>query len=127
MQKILKIDYDRKGYAALQAFMFRYEMFKRNIPKLVETADLTETHKGYHIRIYLRRPVSDMECLFFQSILKSDWLRELRNYKRLKSKSGLFNILFVFKKRRGYVSRERKLSRKTLERAKRKVARGMKF
>lgn len=56
----------------------------------------SRTKHGYHIRIIFNtsRKLDDFDILFLQTILMSDYKREMYNWLRIKSKCKRWNALF---------------------------------
>jgi hypothetical protein len=107
---VFKIDVDKKE---LSEFKERYAMLCRYFkPKLI-SYDVKETRKGYHIRLILSFPfkLSRYEFVLIQSLLGSDWKREMLNYFRVKNGLKDWNILFN-KKYRIYIKENNKINKK---------------
>jgi hypothetical protein len=105
----IKIDIDRKGKKVINSFRFRYAYLVRYFKEFKNAKkSIVYTKKGYHIRINTDAQLTDYEIIIIQMVLMSDWLRELRNYKRVKSCDIYWNLLFKTKIKNGKIQHERK-------------------
>lgn len=93
MEMELKIDIDKKDK---REFMERFTAFYRYFKPKVVSYDIRETRKGYHVRLIVDFPFrySDVDIVFLQLLLGSDWKRELLNYFRVKNGIPKWNVLF---------------------------------
>jgi len=93
MEMGLKIDIDKKDK---REFMERFTAFYRYFKAEVISYDVKETRKGYHIRLIINFPFEydDVDVVFMQLLLGSDWKRELLNYFRVKNGISRWNVLF---------------------------------
>ena len=93
MEMELKIDIDKKDK---REFMERFTAFYRYFKPRVVSYDIRETRKGYHVRLTVDFPFdfNDVDIVFLQLLLGSDWKRELLNYFRIKNKISSWNVLF---------------------------------
>lgn len=98
----LLIDVDVKNKKIIKKINYRYRWlayyFKELLPAKFK---VYKTKKGYHFYIYLlnkNQNYKNYELVLFQSLLMSDWLRECRNYYRIKQNFIDWNIMFSVKR-----------------------------
>jgi len=93
MKMELKIDIDKKDK---RDFMRRFTAFYRYFKPKIISYDIKETRKGYHVRLELdfSFDFNDVDIVFLQLLMGSDWKRELLNYFRIKNKISSWNVLF---------------------------------
>jgi hypothetical protein len=94
----LKIDIDKKDK---RDFMRRYQALYRYFRFKLVDYEITETRKGYHVRLIIDFPfkVTSEEIVLLQLLLGSDWKREMLNYLRVKNGIEDWNKLFNVKYR----------------------------
>jgi hypothetical protein len=94
----LKIDIDKKDK---RDFMRRYQALYRYFRFNLVDYEITETRKGYHLRLIIDFPfkVTSEEIVLLQLLLGSDWKREMLNYLRVKNGIEDWNKLFIAKYR----------------------------
>jgi len=112
---VLKLDLD--GYKIREAermIKFRLKWINYYFKIFPAIVKYYKTHKGLHVYIITSREMTPYEIIIFQSCLNSDWLREIRNYKRvydgmLSNWNLMFNFKFTFdnKKHIKYLSKEK--------------------
>lgn len=104
----LKIDIDTHKKNQIKIFNFRYKwlafyMMQHQIRILPAKIKVWRTKKGFHFYVYfidvntsakVRANSNRIITVFMQSILGSDWLRELRNFDRILKNEKNWNLLF---------------------------------
>ena len=118
----LKVDYDSHRNKPIKKFNRRAKYLLKYFPSLSPLKiNVYKTKKGYHFYVYassgflrLRSPRNHLIYYFFetrkvlfQSILGSDWLRELRNFDRINKDDKNWNILFSEKDKNGKIQKEK--------------------
>ena len=103
----LKIDLDSKSKKVLRTLKFRYKWLSEYYPQLKPaTVKVYRTHKGWHVYVALhtvKYSFTARDRAFMQLALGSDWLREIRNMKRIGDGFKDWNILFSSKTKNGRV------------------------
>ena len=108
--EFIKLDYDSK-FDCLSPYSLSHRLFqlKRILNIGLTLKSVYETNKGLHLTFTTETPLSYKDITFIQSILGSDYVRELFNYRMahygLKKRN---NVLFSRKIKKGKVlSQER--------------------
>jgi len=86
MTKIIKLDYDRKYILSkhLENFIKLFVNLKDHKGGIeIKKIGIKESHKGIHITIRLNKDITEVESLFYATMLGSDEVRECFNYCRL--------------------------------------------
>lgn len=88
----IKVDYDEKKIP--------FHRIRRIVPFLskrwlrVVRVEVAETRKGYHLRIWLNRPIGPYTALGAQEILGDDPIRQVFNKRRVRKRRPGWNVLF---------------------------------
>jgi hypothetical protein len=120
-QPDLKIDCDTHRHNPIQRFNFRAKYLIKYFPALAPMKVVVyKTKKGFHFYVYaanmdfrslnggiIYTHASRYLKILFQSILGSDWLRELRNLNRVEKGDQNWNILFSEKDKNGKMQYEK--------------------
>lgn len=94
----LKLDIDTHRGNPIRRVNFRYKWLAYYYPDLLPARfTVYRTKKGYHFYIRLSKRIYPMPTVFIQAVLGSDWLREIRNMRRIDDRFGDWNILFSAK------------------------------
>jgi len=104
----LKIDIDRmRKWKAIHLVNFRLRWIDYYFKIFPAKIWIYKTHKGFHFYIDTNNKFNDFTIvtILFQSLLGSDWLRELRNFKRyddgmVKNWNLMFDTKFTMHKGR---------------------------
>lgn len=119
-----KIDYDTHRHSPIKRFNFRMKYLMRYNRSMSPCNILVyRTKKGYHFYVYanekFRRMIENSKkdessilfynviTVLFQSVLGSDWLREIRNLSRIASGDTDWNLLFSVKDKNGKQQQEK--------------------
>ena len=120
-QADLKIDCDTHRYNPIKRFNFRAKYLMQYFPQMSPMKiKVYRTKKGFHFYVYATNMdfrtldggitytlASKYIKILFQSILGSDWLRELRNLNRVKKGDENWNLLFSEKVKKGKRQQEK--------------------
>ena len=112
-QADLKVDCDTHRHNPIQRFNFRAKYLMQYYSDLSSMKVMVyRTKKGFHFYVYIKdkditRISEPFPIIFFQLILGSDWLRELRNLDRLAKGDENWNILFSEKDKNGKMQYEK--------------------
>lgn len=83
--RLIKIDYDRKHISCrdMENFIKLFVNLKAYKGIQIQKIHIKESRKGLHITIKLNKEITEIECLFYATLLGSDSVRECFNYCRL--------------------------------------------
>jgi hypothetical protein len=88
----IKVDYDEKRIPMFR--VKRVALFLSRGRLTVLHAEVCETRKGYHLRIWLDRAIGPYTALKAQEILGDDPMRQKFNRKRVRKHRPGWNVLF---------------------------------
>ena len=95
VSRLIKLDYDWKHILSKDMEKFKKLFVNLRAYKGIEIKkiDVKESRKGLHITLKLNKEITQMESLFYATLLGSDSVRECFNYCRLLSgKRRTFNF-----------------------------------
>lgn len=113
----VKIDIDNKNPQEAYIIAKRLALLYKETGIYPDSVEAYETNKGYHVYITVKSPVilDTMSLLFLQLLLRSDWRREIFNFRRvlMEREEGVKflkkNVLYKVKRNPdGSVSMERR-------------------
>lgn len=88
---IIKLDLDSQE--ALNEFMNRVWIIK-NLGLKIEKLECYETNHGYHIYLYLDNILTNFDILMIESLLGSDFRKQLYGYLKVKNGTKNWDVLF---------------------------------
>ena len=117
VSRLIKLDYDRKYILSrhVENFIKLFVNLRAHRAIQIKKIDVKESRKGLHITLYLNKEITEMESLFFGTLMGSDSVRETYNYCRLLAgKRRTFN--FFSKKKSIYDFKTGKRKYRSVER-----------
>jgi len=92
----IKIDIDSKNRYFISDFKRKLFLFFNSCKEYykINSIEVYETNKGYHIILTLNKYISSLECNFIELFLNSDENRQLNNFIRFKKNSNCESVLF---------------------------------
>ena len=92
----IKIDIDTKNKYYISDFKRKLYLFFESCKEYykINSIEVYETNKGYHIIFNLDKKISSLECNFIELFLNSDENRQLNNFIRFKKYSNCESVLF---------------------------------
>ena len=91
---IIKLDYDNTKKLKRAFGRLDYIMSVIECKVMIERYHVSPSGKGLHIHLYMDKFISDAEIIFIQTLLGSDWKREIKNFRRLKREEKGWNVTF---------------------------------
>ena len=111
----MKLDFDNSKdntvYNIYNQIALRFVMLEKFFQIYERRGYTRQTKHGIHVTIEFKSklPISDKDIVFMQTLLGSDWKREIFNWKRVRSGLKNWNVLFnkKFDSQMKLISREK--------------------
>jgi hypothetical protein len=91
----LKVDIDKK--IPIKLILKRIKLINYSLMLRIKYVLITDTYKGYHIRVETKKELGDIDVLIIQLLIGDDYIRSMLNYKRIKRGEKNWNVLFTKK------------------------------
>lgn len=88
---VIKLDLDSQE--ALNEFINRIWIIK-NLGLKVNTVECYDTKHGYHLYLYLDNILTNFDILIIETLLGSDFKKQLYNYLKMKNGTENWDVLF---------------------------------
>lgn len=90
----IKVDYDTKRNPIKTRNLSNTAKYMSKHKISVTNCEVSKTRKGYHLRVWLSKPIGPYTTLKLQSMLGDDPMRQIFNARRVRNKRDGWNVLF---------------------------------